>query len=125
MSHKFLSVAPFGGAGCVWPMAALIQQPSIPERGNLSMNHQHLEPRPGSQQYYVKGRRGLRASLIVGVKESNGLTIEQVARNYRISPAVVRECIRYCKENQKLIEREIHAERIRGGLHPLEDKPLS
>ncbi len=73
---------------------------------------QYLEPRPDSwrQQLYIKGRR-LKAFTVWSDMVVNELSPEEVADNKDIPLAAVHEAIRYCQDNQALLEQEAQFER--------------
>jgi hypothetical protein len=63
------------------------------------------------QQYFVKGRGGLRAETLY--RHTVGLeprTPEEVAKDYDLPVEAVLEAIRYCIENEALLREEREAE---------------
>lgn len=89
--------------------------------------YRYLAPRPKShhKQLYVRGRGNLTARIIVGTLYSENLTIQETAADYDLPVEAVRECLDYYERNQELVDAEVRADRISGGLDPYEDKPLS
>jgi uncharacterized protein (DUF433 family) len=81
-------------------------------------------PHPWKKQLFVKGCGNLTARSVVGAMYSNGLTPEQVAKNFDLPVEAVLECIQYYEENKDMVDAEVREERRRGGLDPYEDKPL-
>ncbi len=92
----------------------------------VETQYKYLVSRPHKwkKQLYVKGRGNLSARGVVGALYSNGLTPEQVAKDFDLPIEAVLECIQYYEENKELVDAEVREERIRGGLDPYEDKPL-
>jgi hypothetical protein len=54
-----------------------------------------------------------------------GWTVEETAADYELPVEVVQECLDYYEHNQEIVDAEVRADRIRGGLDPYEDKPLN
>lgn len=71
------------------------------------MKYLHLELRLGesSRQMFLKGTRK-KASTVYKSMRAEGHSIAEAADNHFISPAAVKECIRYCKANESLILKE-------------------
>jgi uncharacterized protein (DUF433 family) len=70
------------------------------------------------QQLYVKGRN-MTARQLVGAMKANGLNEEQLASDFRLTIAAVREAISYVEANKELLETEAEIERLmlkRGGV---------
>src|SRR5437763_8378207 len=72
-----------------------------------SIEYKYLKPKPGSnyRQLFVNGR--IRAEVLY--RETLGLeplTPEEVAREYGLPVAAVREAVDYCVHNQKLLDSE-------------------
>lgn len=63
--------------------------------------------------------------MVVGTMVANHLTVEETANNYRLPVEAVEECVLYYEQNSNLVDREVQQERIRGGIHPIEDRPLT
>jgi uncharacterized protein (DUF433 family) len=86
--------------------------------------YKFLAPRYGSsyRQYFVKGRR-IRAEVLYDeTLEPEARTPEQVAADYQVPVEAVYEAIRYCQENEDVLDqdREMESASIRArGL----DKP--
>jgi hypothetical protein len=70
--------------------------------------YKYLGPRSSNyQQYFVKGRGGLRAETLY--RHTVGLeprTPEEVAKDYDLPVEAVLEAIRYCIENEALLREE-------------------
>lgn len=93
----------------------------------ITTKYKYLVSRPDKwkKQFYVRDRGSLTARDVYGVMVTMEWSPEQVAEDYNLPVEVVLECIEYCQENWDLISAEVREERIRGGLDPYEDKPLS
>jgi hypothetical protein len=79
------------------------------------IQYEHLEFRPGSnyRQLWVKGRH-IRAEVLfrhtIGVEPR---TAEEVADDYSLPIAVVREAVDYCVHHQPLLDAERNREALR------------
>jgi uncharacterized protein (DUF433 family) len=70
--------------------------------------YKYLGPRYGSsyKQYFVKGRR-IRAEILYGeTLEPEARTPEEVAQDYDVPVEAVYEAIRYCQENEDVIDQD-------------------
>ncbi len=79
--------------------------------------YEHLEPRPGSfyRSLFLKGRRIRAAVVYEAVHGPDSYTAEEVADNFQVPLAAVREALDYVENNMSVIEadREMEAADIR------------
>jgi uncharacterized protein (DUF433 family) len=70
--------------------------------------YKYLGPRYGSsyQQYFVKGRRIRAEVLYDDTLEPEARTPEEVAADYDVPVEAVYEAIRYCQENEDVLDRD-------------------
>ncbi len=78
----------------------------------MDNGYQHLERRPGSnyRQLFIKGRR-IRAEVLY--RETLGdeaRTPEELAEDFDLPVAAVREAIDYCQRNPKVLEEDFQRE---------------
>lgn len=74
---------------------------------------QYLEQRPSSwrRQLYIKGKK-LTAFTVWSDMIVNEMSPEEVADSKGLSLAAVEEAIKYCQNNQELLQQEAAAERL-------------
>jgi len=83
--------------------------------------YQYLAPRYGSgyRQYFVKDRRIRAEVLYHETLEPEARTPEEVAQDYDVPVEAVYEAIRYCQENEDVLDQDREEEtrliRERGG----------
>src|SRR2546421_3060412 len=72
----------------------------------------YLAPRPSSwkRQLYVEGSR-LPASVVWTSMLVNNETVAQAAHNWDLTVEMVEEIVKYCEENEALLDAEDHEER--------------
>jgi uncharacterized protein (DUF433 family) len=92
-------------------MAAETLSPSVsPPAPAEPWRYLEERPHPWRRQLSVKGRR-LRAFSVWSDMIANGLSVEEVAQSRELSVEAVRECVRYCEENQPLLQSECEREK--------------
>ncbi len=91
-------------------------------------SYKYLGPREGSayKQWFVRGTR-IRAEVLDRARfevDERERTPEEVAEDYDVPVEAVRECIRYCQENEALLRQEREADLADMRRRGLFDPPL-
>jgi len=74
--------------------------------------YKYLAPRYGSsyRQYFLKGSKIRAETLFAETVGPEARTPEEVAEDYEVPVEAVYEAIRYCQENEALLQQEIDEE---------------
>src|SRR5436305_13794342 len=93
-------------------MSARTATPNLETKKETANRWKYLAPRPGSwkRQLYVDGSR-LPASVVWTSMLVNNETVAQAAYNWDLTVDMVEEIVKYCEENEALLDAEDQEER--------------
>jgi len=89
--------------------------------------YKYLAPRYGSnyRQYFLKGSKIRAETLFAETVGPDAHTPEQVAEDYEVPVEAVYESIRYCQENEEVLNQDWEMEEASIRAHGLDKPPFA